>query len=108
MKRNPALDGISLSADAGPVITESIKTAGDLFNLIEKALPSETERLIRLGYNEAKVIARAQKRASWFKIQRDLFRIRIKERMFDRAVKRGIPLDNIREDLLKLYNDIAD
>ncbi len=106
MTKNPQLDNIEL--DTVPVITETVRTAGQLFDLIKTALPSESERLLRLGYNQAKVIAKAQKRASWFKIQKDLFRIRIKERIFDKAVKRGLPLDDIKTDLLRLYNDIAD
>lgn len=108
MKKSPKLDEIELGVDAVPLLTESVKTVGDLFDLINKALPSEQERIMRLGFNQVKIIAKSQAKASWWTIQKNLYRIRVKERIFGKAVKRGLPLDGIKSDLLELYNSIAD
>lgn len=108
MKRNRALDKIPLSLDVVPAITTGLESAGDLFNLIEKALPSEQERLIRLGLKQAQIMARAKKKATRAEINAYMDRIKAKKRALREAKRMKLPLDDMRNDLLILLNEVAD
>jgi hypothetical protein len=107
MKAHKALYKIPL-LDVAPAITETAKSLGQLFELIEKALPGTEERLLRLALKQSVIIARNKRKATKAEINEFMDRIKSKKKALRTAKRLNLPLTEIKNDILLLLNDIGD
>lgn len=88
-------------------ITQALEITENVTNIIEKALPSEQERLLRLEINKVAKIARAKFRAEKHKLNQTMLIIKRMRKGLCVARKEGLDLTKLKANLQAVLESIG-